>query len=78
MTERLVNVLDFPIERPLTDVVGRLRHLADRIEAGEQEALVAVVVLVGSDGEPQVLGFGDIGRSVEAVGWLARALRAPI
>lgn len=73
-----MNVVDFPISTPLTDVPGRLRKLAEQIETGEREALIAVVVLVDSKSETAVLGFGEIGKSVEALGWLARALRSPI
>ena len=73
-----MSVHEFPISTPLTDVPGRLRKLAQQIESGEREALIAVVVLVDGQSETAVLGFGEIGKSVEAIGWLARALRSPI
>ncbi len=46
---------------PLTDIVGRLRHLADEIEAGDYEDVPAAFVLIPRDGGyPVVMGFGNV------------------
>jgi len=70
-----MNVVEFPISTPLTDISGRLRKLADQIDAGEMPTRIAVVVLVDEQDETSVLGYGDIGTSAEALGWMARAMR---
>jgi hypothetical protein len=46
---------------PLTDIVGRLRRLADDIEAGEQGDVPGILVLIPRDGGyPTVIGYGDV------------------
>ena len=70
-----MTVVDFPISTPLTDVPGRLRKLADDIESGEQSARIAIIVVVDNHDETSVLGYGDIGTSAEALGWMVRAMR---
>lgn len=46
----------------LTDVVGRLRTLADQIETGIIEDARTVIVLIPQPGKyPRVFGFGDVG-----------------
>ena len=45
----------------LNDVVGRLRRLADKIEAGDYgEVAGALVVIPVAKNWPHVLGFGDV------------------
>jgi hypothetical protein len=70
-----MNVVEFPIDVALTDVAGRLRKLADQIESGEQPARIAVIVLVDEHDETSVLGYGAIGTSAEALGWMVRGMR---
>jgi hypothetical protein len=70
-----MNIVDFPIVTPLTDVSGRLRELADKIDAGKSPGRIAIVVLVDEHDETSVLGYGDIGTSAEALGWMVRAMR---
>ena len=46
---------------PLTDIVGRLRLMADQIEAGEFGDVPGAFVLLPRDGGyPVVCGFGDV------------------
>lgn len=73
-----MSVHALPIDTPLTDVPGRLRKLAQQIEAGEQPGRIAIVVTVDDDGRTHLYGFGEIGRSAEALGWLVRALREDV
>lgn len=70
-----MNVVEFPIDVALTNVPGRLRKLADDIEAGKQPARIAIVVLVDNQDNTALLGYGEIGQSVEALGWIVRAMR---
>lgn len=46
---------------PLTDIAGRLRDLADRVERGEVEPEAAYVVLVHQDSfQPSFYGYGAV------------------
>lgn len=55
----------------LRDVPGRLRRLADRIEAGELgEVRFVIAITVREDGSQQEYGFGDLTMH-EAVGAMA-------
>lgn len=45
----------------LEDIPGRLRRIADQIEAGEQGAVETAYVLLPTDGDyPRLFGFGDV------------------
>jgi hypothetical protein len=46
---------------PLTDIPGRLRSLADNIEAGHNGDISSVIILMPVEGDyPRVLQYGQI------------------
>jgi hypothetical protein len=46
---------------PLTDIPGRLRLLADQIEAGEHGDVAGALVLLPRPSDyPSIFGFGDV------------------
>lgn len=72
----------YPDGKSLRDIPGMLRSLADLIEAGgpEYEGMTQLVVIRdgGPDPEPQIHGYGDIGRLQDAFVLLARAHQSVI
>lgn len=56
-----MKVVQLKQEPCLIDVVARLRHLADLIEAGSEGEVDAAYVIIPRPGEfPSVYGYGDI------------------
>lgn len=51
------NVVHLPA--PLTHIPSKLRELADRIESGEQQASVAMVIIPGEGDWLDIFGYGD-------------------
>lgn len=75
MTE--LKVVNFPVQVSLANIPGRLRQLADEIEADgiDREPLTFVYVEGYEDGEVKVGCFGDCPSKWEIVGLLNLASR---
>lgn len=72
-----LKVVEFPVQVCLNDIPGRLRQLADEIEAaGPDEAPLTMLYVEGfEDGEVKVGCFGDCPSKWEVVGLLSLASR---
>lgn len=65
-------VLEIKRAAPLTDIPGRLRHLAERIEGGHLAPDLALVVLRENDGL-RFFGYGAYSSDDECRGIFLRA-----
>lgn len=72
-----LKIVDFPVRVSLVDIPGRLRQLADEMEAaGDDDMPLTFVFVEGyEDGEVKVGCFGDCPSKWELVGLLSLASR---
>lgn len=70
-----LKVVELHEGRPLlNDIPGRLRHLAEQLEAGEHgEVDFAFVILDGEQPMPICIGFGDLPKDRAVLGLLDQA-----
>lgn len=54
-----MEVVQLRSDPPVSDIAGQLRAMADRIEAGEQEAESALFIIPKPGDYPDIFGWGE-------------------